>query len=182
MSYVKCLCWSLGHAEQLLFSENIIFLDIHQTRSTDIRVHRAGSQLKNHWHFHIETTTFKPRHENKSCSACPKDQTWQLDTFEHRHENKSCSACLKDQTWQLDNLENFTGSQRLSDFQTFFFWFSNILTWSGLDHRDAYWYNLQSCLVEVTVGWCVCLCGGVPLVFSPLLTLYQDWGESPPRH
>ena len=41
-------------------------------------------------------------------------------------------------TRQLDNLENFTGSQRLSDFQTFFFWFSNILTWSGLDHRDAY--------------------------------------------
>ena len=29
--------------------------------------------------------------------------TWQLDTFEHRHENKSCSACLKDQTRQLDN-------------------------------------------------------------------------------
>ena len=29
--------------------------------------------------------------------------TWQLDTFEHRHENNGCSACLKDQTWQLDN-------------------------------------------------------------------------------
>ena len=29
---------------------------------------------KNHWHFHIETVTFEYRHENKSYSACPKDQ------------------------------------------------------------------------------------------------------------
>ena len=33
--------------------------------------------------------------------------TWQFDTFEHRNENKSCSACLKDQTWQLENFKNF---------------------------------------------------------------------------
>ena len=53
--------------------------------------------------------TFEHRHENKSCSACSKDQTlqpdnmttWQHDTFEHRHENKRYSSCLKDQTWQL---------------------------------------------------------------------------------
>ena len=29
---------------------------------------------KNHCHFYIETATFEPRHENKSCSACRKDQ------------------------------------------------------------------------------------------------------------
>ena len=60
----------------------------------------------------IAIFSFKQWHENKCCSACPKDQTWQpdntttwqpdnlttwqLDTFEHRHENKSCSACTKD--------------------------------------------------------------------------------------
>ena len=30
---------------------------------------------KKHCNFHIETATFEHRHENKSCSACPKDQT-----------------------------------------------------------------------------------------------------------
>jgi len=37
--------------------------------------------------------TFEHRNENKSCSACPKDQHKHLTyvTFEHRHENKSCS-------------------------------------------------------------------------------------------
>ena len=32
-----------------------------------------GAVKKNHWHFHLETATFENRHENKSCSACPKD-------------------------------------------------------------------------------------------------------------
>ena len=53
----KCLCWSLGHAEQLLFyvyAQKSLFLvelkmakffDILITRACDIRVHRAGSQL-----------------------------------------------------------------------------------------------------------------------------------------
>ena len=64
--------------------------------------------------------------DNQTTWQLDKLTTWQPDTFEHRHENKSYSACLKDQTWQLDNwttrqLENFTGSQRLSDFQTFFY-------------------------------------------------------------
>ena len=36
-------------------------------------------------------------------------------TFDNRHENKSCSTCPKP-----DNLTTFTGSQRLSDFQNFF--------------------------------------------------------------
>ena len=33
---------------------------------------------KNHCNFLIETAIFEHRHENKSCSACPKEQTWQL--------------------------------------------------------------------------------------------------------
>ena len=57
MSHVKCLSWSLGHAEQFLFSclcSNIavygckrqcFFFDT-TTLSCDSWVHRAGSQLK----------------------------------------------------------------------------------------------------------------------------------------
>ena len=44
-------------------------------------------------------------------------------TFEYRHENKSCSACLKDQFASfasLQVLQNIPGSQLLSDVQTFF--------------------------------------------------------------
>ena len=56
MSYVRCLCWSLGHAEQFLFSclcSNVavygckcqwVFFDTTLTR--DNTNHRAGSQLK----------------------------------------------------------------------------------------------------------------------------------------
>ena len=29
---------------------------------------------KKHCNFHIETANFEPRHENKSCSACPEDK------------------------------------------------------------------------------------------------------------
>ena len=29
---------------------------------------------KNHCNFRLYTVTFEPRHENKSCSACPGDQ------------------------------------------------------------------------------------------------------------
>ena len=29
---------------------------------------------KKHCNFRLETVTFEPRHENKSCSACPEDQ------------------------------------------------------------------------------------------------------------
>ena len=59
MSYGKFLSWSLGHAKQLLFwclgwkvavyswKRQRFFLDLIVIRSTDIRVHRAGSQLKN---------------------------------------------------------------------------------------------------------------------------------------
>ena len=60
MSYVKCLCWSLGHAEQLLFSclgskvtlysrkLQCFFWDIISsiTLTCYWRVHRAGSKLK----------------------------------------------------------------------------------------------------------------------------------------
>ena len=65
MSYVKCLCWSLGHAEQLLFSSvcskltvycwklQCFFLDhilLIITLTCEFRCHRAGSQLlKNVW-------------------------------------------------------------------------------------------------------------------------------------
>ena len=34
---------------------------------------RVLRSKKNHCNFHIETATFEHRHENKSCSACPKD-------------------------------------------------------------------------------------------------------------
>ena len=29
---------------------------------------------KKHCNFRLYTVTFEPRHENKSCSACPEDQ------------------------------------------------------------------------------------------------------------
>ena len=29
---------------------------------------------KKHWHFQLEALSFQPRHENKTCSACPSDQ------------------------------------------------------------------------------------------------------------
>ena len=29
---------------------------------------------KKHRHFQLQTASFEPRHENKSCSACPEDQ------------------------------------------------------------------------------------------------------------
>ena len=29
---------------------------------------------KNHCNFRLQIVTFEPRHENKSCSACPEDQ------------------------------------------------------------------------------------------------------------
>ena len=28
---------------------------------------------KTHCHFHLQTVTFEPRHENKNFSACPED-------------------------------------------------------------------------------------------------------------
>ena len=35
----------------------------------------AAAAVKNkHCHFHPQTATFEHRHENKSCSACPKGQ------------------------------------------------------------------------------------------------------------
>ena len=34
----------------------------------------GGAVPKKHCNFHIETAIFEPRHENKSCSACPEDQ------------------------------------------------------------------------------------------------------------
>ena len=32
----------------------------------------GGAVPKKHCNFHIETAIFEHRHENKSCSACPK--------------------------------------------------------------------------------------------------------------
>ena len=60
MSHVNCLCWSLGHAEQFLFScSNVavygwkvqcLFFDITTTTTTTLACewtnHRVGSQLK----------------------------------------------------------------------------------------------------------------------------------------
>ena len=34
----------------------------------------AAEVPKKHCNFRQETVTFEPRHENKSCSACPEDQ------------------------------------------------------------------------------------------------------------
>ena len=59
MSHVKCLGWSLGHAEQLLFwclcwnvavygwNWQCLFFDSSHTLSCEWTNHRAGSQLKN---------------------------------------------------------------------------------------------------------------------------------------
>ena len=59
MSHVKCLCWSLGHAEQLLFSclcsnfavygwkvQWLFFDTTSSTLACEWTNHRAGSQLK----------------------------------------------------------------------------------------------------------------------------------------
>ena len=56
MSYVKCLCWSLGHAEQLLFSGLCSKVTVYSQKLQCffyiihlilwVRVHRACSQLK----------------------------------------------------------------------------------------------------------------------------------------
>ena len=84
--------------------------------------------------------TFEYRHENKTCSACPKDQTWQLDTFEHRHENKSCSACLERvnervKEWKSERVREWK-SERVKEWKServiwfpAFVWRSDIFTW-----------------------------------------------------
>ena len=54
---------------------------------------------KKHCHFHLLTVTFEHRHENKSCSPCPKDQ----------HKDKPYDM------WHLNY-------KLLSDFQTFLFY------------------------------------------------------------
>ena len=63
---------------------------------------------KNHCNFRPETVTFEPRHENKSCSACPEDQ---LKPFKFLKISNFSNL----QIFQI-----FPGSQLLSDFQTFF--------------------------------------------------------------
>ena len=63
---------------------------IRSSKGMQLRLFLAGNQLyelksnrrgwccgywgKKNWHFHLETATFEHRHENKSCSACRKDQ------------------------------------------------------------------------------------------------------------
>ena len=51
--------------------------------------------------------TFEPRHENKSCSACPEDQLklFKISNFSNFQK--------------FSNFQIFSGSQLLSDFQTF---------------------------------------------------------------
>ena len=61
-------------------------------------------------------------------------------TFEHRYENKSCSACPEDQLklFKISNFQIFkkfqifSGSQLLSDFQTFFYKDDDFLSCCGL--------------------------------------------------
>ena len=105
-----------------VLAKNFEFLAGNQLYELQTHRRRRWVSKKKHCNFRQKTATFEHRHENKTCSACPNDQiwqldnltTWQLDTFEHRHENKSCSACLKDQTWQLDNFIKFS---KFSSFQ-----------------------------------------------------------------
>ena len=57
---------------------------------------------------------------DKSCSACPRDQTWQPDNL------TLLSIDIKTKVIQHVSrikLDNFTGSQQLSDFQKFFIMF-----------------------------------------------------------
>ena len=113
--------WSLGHAEKTLFSwlysQKWLFICENGnvfswepalwTHESQDRVMRWRSK-KNHCNFHIETAIFEPRHENKSCSACPEDQ---LKPFKF----------LKISNFQIfEPFKIFPGSQLLSDFQTFF--------------------------------------------------------------
>ena len=92
----------------------------------ELKTHRRGSWgcKKKHCNFRLETVTFEPRHENKTCSACREwlnerlkecesEKEWEWDSerewewesvrasFEHRDENKSCSAC---QEWLNERL------------------------------------------------------------------------------
>ena len=76
------------------------------------RVGGGGGKKKGVAIFTYKHLTFEPRHENKTCRPCPKDQhyafaiwhisydimtAWQTIAFETTQENKSCSACPKDQ-------------------------------------------------------------------------------------
>ena len=111
-------CFHLYDQNSLFIGENCnaFFLDLHHhhtTLSPDIRVHRAGSQLKI-----IAIVGYKQR--LLSLDMIPKIvqhverewmrqwesvRVWECEsvrvreyeservTFEHRHENKSCSAC-----------------------------------------------------------------------------------------
>ena len=65
-----------------------------------------GDVPKKHCNFRQETVTFEPRHENKSCSACPEDQ---LKPFR-----------ILNFKFKFLNFKKISGSQLLSDFQTFF--------------------------------------------------------------
>ena len=56
---------SLGHAE--IFSWEPA-LETPNSRDDDEEV------PKNHCNFRQQTVTFEPRHEKKSCSACPNNQ------------------------------------------------------------------------------------------------------------
>ena len=116
------LCWSLGHAEQVLFSclgskvtvysrkLQWFFFDILiHTRSTDIRVHRAGSQLKTYSEqgFSQKLAYLRPSPLKYSVS-CTK--TW-ADRL-----NEPSSFGIK--------LEEFFSCNRLF-FPTYGRWFSN---------------------------------------------------------
>ena len=64
----------------------------------------AEGVKKKHCNFRLETVTFEPRHENKTCSACRERVNERMRecesvrvTFEHRDEKKPCSACRNDQ-------------------------------------------------------------------------------------
>ena len=71
-------------------------------------VQHVESDWMREWECESERVIFEHRHENKSCSACPEDQ---LKLF----KNSNFSNFQK-----ISNFQIFSGSQLLSDFQTFF--------------------------------------------------------------
>ena len=92
-------CFHVYAQKSLYIGENarLFFYLLISTRACDIRVHRAGSQLKmsnvfdKSWEPAVTVSVMVT-----VCVTCDII-TKQILTSEHRHEKKSCSACPKDQ-------------------------------------------------------------------------------------
>ena len=102
-----------------------------------------------------ERVTFEPRHENKSCSACHKDQTWQPD-------NVTTWQPYNLTTWQPDNLTNwhfwaYTWKQKLfsmSQGSTLCIWhICHMTSWHDRLTNNHFWdYTWKQKLFSMSQG------------------------------